>query len=86
MTSPSSVKVMKIPIRESGNLSEEKKSARIRLGIPAVNMRRERRMMMIYASLPVAWSDFTPRKSEMRDKMVGGGGMVALCRRALTMV
>ena len=73
MTSPSSVSVMKTPIRESGNLSEEKKSARMRLGMPAVNMRSERSVMIMYASLPVALSDVIPRKLAMRVKMEGGG-------------
>jgi hypothetical protein len=62
---------MNIPILESGNSSEEKKRARMRLGMPAVNMRRERRVMIMYASLPVALSDVTPRNPEIRDKAVG---------------
>ena len=37
-TSPSNVNVMKTPILESGNLSEEKKRARISDGMPAVNI------------------------------------------------
>jgi hypothetical protein len=67
---------MNTPILESGNSSEEKKRARIRLGIPAVNMRSERSVMMMYASLPVALSDVTPRNPEIRDKAVGA--MVAM--------
>jgi hypothetical protein len=71
-TSPRRVSVMNTPMRESGNLSEAKNSARIRLGMPAVNMRRERRMMMMYASLPTEFSEVIPRKSETRDNAVRG--------------
>lgn len=40
-------------------------------GIPAANMRRERREMMIYASRPVAAREWAPRKCDMRVKIVG---------------
>jgi hypothetical protein len=69
-TSPISVNVINTPMRESGNLSEAKNKARIRLGIPAVNMRKERNVMMMYASRPTELSDVKPRKSDTRDKMV----------------
>jgi hypothetical protein len=67
---------MNTPILESGNLSEEKNRARIKDGMPAVNIRKERSVMIMYASLPVALSDVTPRKPEIRDKVVGA--MVAM--------
>jgi hypothetical protein len=38
---------MNTPILESGNLSEEKNKARTRLGMPAVNIRKERSVIMI---------------------------------------
>jgi hypothetical protein len=63
---------MKIPIRESGNLSEAKNKARIKLGMPAVNMRKERNVMMMYASRPIELSDVIPRKSAARDTIVRG--------------
>jgi hypothetical protein len=66
---------MNTPILESGNLSDEKKRAKISDGMPAVNMRRDRSVIMIYASLPVAFSDVMPRKPEIRDK--AEGAMVA---------
>lgn len=72
MTSPSSVRVMNTPMRESWNLSAAKNRARIKLGMPAVNMRNERSVMMIYASRPTEFKDVMPRKSDTRDKAVGG--------------
>jgi hypothetical protein len=75
-TSPSKVNVMKIPILESGNLSEEKKRARISEGMPAVNIRNDRRVMMMYASRPVALSEVKPRNPAIRDMAVGA--MVAM--------
>jgi hypothetical protein len=62
---------MNTPILESGNFSEEKKRASVRLGMPAENVRRERSVIIMYASLPVALSDVTPRKPEIRDKVLG---------------
>jgi hypothetical protein len=73
---------MNTPILESGNLSDEKKRARTSEGMPAVNMRRDRSVMMIYASLPVAFSDVIPRKPETRDK--AGGAMAAMSSRAVS--
>jgi hypothetical protein len=35
-------------------------------------MRRERSMMMMYASLPTEFSEVIPRKSETRDNAVRG--------------
>jgi hypothetical protein len=64
---------MKRPILLAGKLSEEKKRARMREGIPALNMRRERRVMIMYASRPVACRLETPRKLDSREKKVGGG-------------
>lgn len=56
-------------MRESGNLREAKNNARINDGIPDVNMRKERRVMMIYASRPVARNDVMPRKPAMLDRI-----------------
>jgi hypothetical protein len=72
ITSPSNVNVMNTPMRESGKSSEAKNKARIRLGMPAVNMRKERSVMMMYASRPMELSDVIPRKSATRDKMGRG--------------
>lgn len=66
-------------MRESGNLRDAKKSARIRLGIPAVNMRRERRVMMMYASLPTELREVIPRKSAMRV-VIGLGDILWVSR------
>jgi hypothetical protein len=60
---------MNTPILESGNLSEAKNRARINDGIPDVNMRRERKVMMMYASRPVARSDVIPRKPAILDNI-----------------
>jgi hypothetical protein len=73
ITSPNNVKVINTPILESGNFKLEKNSARIRLGIPAVNMRNERSVMIMYASRPIELSDVMPKKFATRDKMVFGG-------------
>lgn len=62
---------MKAPIRESGKPREEKKSARMRDGMPALNMRSERREIIRYASRPVAWREERPRNWETRWSMVG---------------
>jgi hypothetical protein len=62
---------MKTPILESGNLSEEKKRARISEGIPAVNILNDRSVMIMYASRPVALSDVNPRKPAICEKAVG---------------
>ena len=67
---------MKTPILESGNLSEEKKRARISDGMPAVNILNDRSVMMMYASRPVALSDVMPRNPAIRDIAVGA--MVAM--------
>ena len=56
-------------MRESGNLSEAKNNARINDGMPDVNMRKERSVMMMYASRPVARNDVTPRKSGILDRI-----------------
>jgi hypothetical protein len=79
ITSPSNVNVMKTPIRESGNFSEAKNKARIRLGIPDVNMRNERSVMMMYASRPMELSDVIPSQSASRDK-IGLGMAEAVAR------
>jgi hypothetical protein len=81
ITSPSSVKVIKTPIRESGNLSDAKNKARIRLGIPDVNIRKERSIMTMYASRPMELSEVIPRKSATRDKIVRGITVVRRSRR-----
>jgi hypothetical protein len=62
---------MKTPILESGNLSEEKKRARISDGMPAVNILNDRSVIIMYASRPVALSDVNPRKPAIRVKAVG---------------
>lgn len=38
--------------------------------MPAVNMRSERNVMIMYASRPTEFSDVMPRKSDIRDKTV----------------
>ena len=70
-TSPNKVNVMKTPILESGNLSEEKKRARISDGMPAVNILNDRSVIIMYASRPVALSDVNPRKPAIRVKAAG---------------
>jgi hypothetical protein len=60
---------MNTPIRESGNSSEAKNNARINDGIPEVNMRKDRKVMIMYASRPVARREVIPRKPAMPDRI-----------------
>lgn len=58
-------------MRESGNESDEKKRARIRDGMPAENMRKQRREMTMYALRPVARREGRPRKVANRERIAG---------------
>ena len=64
---------MKRPIRDAGKSRDEKNSARINDGIPALNMRKERSVIIMYASRPVACRLETPKKYDSRERRVGGG-------------
>jgi hypothetical protein len=63
---------MKRPMRDAGKSRDEKNKARINDGIPALNMRKERSVIIMYASRPVACRLETPRKDDSRERRVGG--------------